>query len=93
MRGDPGSEPRFKEADRTAAAAGFSLEVSKTAMGLEAVHTLRFHDPDDGRITEALAPGELHTGHHDCCCIPYFPCASSSSSGRGSAAWDKCCAN
>ena len=62
MRGDPSSEPRFTAPDRTAAAAGFSLQVSRQAMGLDKVHTLRFHDPDDERITEALEPGGLLEG-------------------------------
>ena len=62
VRGDPGSEPRFEELDQSAAAAHHTLAVSKEAMGLEKIHTIRFHDPDDARIDAALKPDGLLAG-------------------------------
>jgi aryl-alcohol dehydrogenase-like predicted oxidoreductase len=62
VRGDPGSEPRFTQMDQTAAAAAHTLAVSKSTMGLKRIHTLRFHDADDARITEAVKPGGLVAG-------------------------------
>lgn len=62
VRGDPGSEPRFTKEDQTASAAAFTNRVSKQRLGLEKIHTIRFHDANDQRITEALRPDGLLAG-------------------------------
>lgn len=62
VRGDPGSEPRFSREDQSAAAAGYTNKVSKERLGIKKIHTIRFHDANDERITESLKPDGLLAG-------------------------------
>jgi D-threo-aldose 1-dehydrogenase len=64
VRGDPASEPRFTRLDLSAHAAQHTLDASRKALSpwTGRVHTIRFHDANDDRITLALQPGGLIEG-------------------------------
>lgn len=68
VRGDPASEPRFSTENQTAAAASYTNHVSKERMGIKKIHTIRFHDANDERITEALKPDGLLAGLRELRC-------------------------